>query len=153
MLGLSWHGALEHDAFRRAFLGHVAAARGRRFVPGTASFADARAARLDVLGDLVERHMDTERLTTLIEAGVPAGLPTIETARHHRVFPGEGDMEVGGLIRTLREAGYAEILRRIREEEPPKPSTRLSESHETLPSVAAASARWASRRCSAVAVR
>jgi adenosylcobyric acid synthase len=77
--GLSWHGALEHDAFRRAFLAHVAAARGRRFVPGTASFAGARAARLDVLGDLVERHMDTERLTTLIEAGVPAGLPTIET--------------------------------------------------------------------------
>ena len=28
----------------------------------------------------------------------------------------------------LREAGYAEILRRIKEEEPPKPSTRLSES-------------------------
>ncbi len=37
----------------------------------------------------------------------------------------------------LREAGYAEILRRIREEEPPKPSTRLSESRERLPSVAA----------------
>ena len=34
----------------------------------------------------------------------------------------------------LRESGYAEILKRIREEEPPKPSTRLSES---LPSVAA----------------
>jgi serine/threonine protein kinase len=30
----------------------------------------------------------------------------------------------------LREAGYTEILRRIREEEPPKPSTRLSESRE-----------------------
>jgi serine/threonine protein kinase len=37
----------------------------------------------------------------------------------------------------LREAGYAEILRRIREEEPPKPSTRLSGSHDSLPSVAA----------------
>ena len=37
----------------------------------------------------------------------------------------------------LREAGYAEILRRIREEEPPKPSTRLSESRDSLPSVAA----------------
>ena len=37
----------------------------------------------------------------------------------------------------LREAAYAEILRRIREEEPPKPSTRLSESSETLPSIAA----------------
>ncbi len=32
----------------------------------------------------------------------------------------------------LREAAYSEILRRIREEEPVKPSTRLSESEETL---------------------
>src|SRR5262249_40235158 len=38
---------------------------------------------------------------------------------------------------TLREAGYAEILRRIREEEPPKPSTRLSESRDSLPSISA----------------
>ncbi len=37
----------------------------------------------------------------------------------------------------LRAAGYAEILRRIKEEEPPKPSTRLVESKETLASVAA----------------
>jgi serine/threonine protein kinase/tetratricopeptide (TPR) repeat protein len=37
----------------------------------------------------------------------------------------------------LRQAGISEILRRIREEEPPKPSTRLSESRENLPSVAA----------------
>ena len=32
---------------------------------------------------------------------------------------------------SLREAGYAEILRRIKEEEPPKPSTRLSELAES----------------------
>ncbi len=37
----------------------------------------------------------------------------------------------------LREAGYAEILRLIREEEPHKPSTRLSGSGEALPSIAA----------------
>ncbi len=37
----------------------------------------------------------------------------------------------------LREAAYTEILRRIREEEPPTPSTRLSESKDTLPSVSA----------------
>jgi serine/threonine protein kinase len=37
----------------------------------------------------------------------------------------------------LRESGYVEILKRIKEEEPPKPSTRLSESSESLPSVAA----------------
>jgi serine/threonine protein kinase/tetratricopeptide (TPR) repeat protein len=37
----------------------------------------------------------------------------------------------------LREAGYAEVLRRIKEEEPPKPSTRISHSGNRLPSIAA----------------
>jgi tetratricopeptide (TPR) repeat protein len=37
----------------------------------------------------------------------------------------------------LHQAGYLERLRLIREEEPPRPSTRLSESKETLASVAA----------------
>ncbi|HEY1538710.1 MAG TPA: cobyric acid synthase [Solirubrobacteraceae bacterium] len=77
--GTSWHGALEHDDFRRAFLRHVATARGRRFEPGTGSFAAARERRLDVLGDLVRDHLDAERLTALIEGGVPAGLPTLQT--------------------------------------------------------------------------
>ncbi len=36
---------------------------------------------------------------------------------------------------TLREAGYNEILRRIKEEEPPRPSTRLSDSRERLASI------------------
>ncbi|HEV3167146.1 MAG TPA: serine/threonine-protein kinase, partial [Isosphaeraceae bacterium] len=38
---------------------------------------------------------------------------------------------------TLREAGYTEILRRIKEEEPPKPSTRLLESRDALASISA----------------
>jgi len=79
VIGTSWHGVLEHDDFRRALLGRVAAARGRRFVPGTTPFSAARATRLDALGDLVCRHLDTERLTALIQAGVPTDLPTIET--------------------------------------------------------------------------
>ncbi|MCW2954430.1 MAG: cobyric acid synthase [Conexibacter sp.] len=79
VLGTSWHGALEHDAFRRALLAHVATVRGRQFRPGTAAFADARAARLDVLGDLVEQHIDTARLAALISGGVPAGLPNVHT--------------------------------------------------------------------------
>jgi eukaryotic-like serine/threonine-protein kinase len=37
----------------------------------------------------------------------------------------------------LRQAGYAEILKRIKEEEPPKPSTRLSASGQALASIAA----------------
>ena len=39
--------------------------------------------------------------------------------------------------KRLRSAAYDEMLRIIREEEPPKPSTRLSESGEKLPSIAA----------------
>jgi adenosylcobyric acid synthase len=79
VMGTSWHGVLEHDAFRRALLQHVASVRGRRFVPGTTSFADAREARLDVLGDLVEQHLDTGRLAALIEGGVPSDLPSVTT--------------------------------------------------------------------------
>ncbi len=37
----------------------------------------------------------------------------------------------------LRQAAYTEILKRIKEEEPPKPSTRLSDSREILASIAA----------------
>ncbi|MGA2453862.1 MAG: cobyric acid synthase [Solirubrobacteraceae bacterium] len=79
VLGTSWHGVLEHDAFRRALLAHVAAVRGRRFVPGPGSFAAAREARLDVLGDLIEQHLDTARLAALIDGGVPTDLPSIAT--------------------------------------------------------------------------
>ena len=35
----------------------------------------------------------------------------------------------------LRELGYDEMLRLIREEEPPRPSTRLSSSMKTLPAI------------------
>ena len=38
---------------------------------------------------------------------------------------------------SLREAAFAEILRRIREEEPPTPSKRLSDSGESLASISA----------------
>ena len=38
---------------------------------------------------------------------------------------------------TLREAGYAEILKRIKEEEPPRPSTRLSAARATLATLSA----------------
>ncbi len=39
--------------------------------------------------------------------------------------------------KRLKEAAYAEVLRMIREEEPPKPSTRLSDSGEALVSISA----------------
>ncbi len=73
--GTTWHGALENDDFRRAFLTDVAALAGRRFVPmpGT-SFQAQRMARLDALGDLIEQHIDTDALLRLIEHGAQSGL-------------------------------------------------------------------------------
>lgn len=81
--GTTWHGALENDAFRRAFLADVAERAGRDFVPAPGTdFARLREERLDALGDLVERHLDTEALLDLIERGphpvpvLPPGAPT-----------------------------------------------------------------------------
>ncbi|MFE2723514.1 cobyric acid synthase [Kitasatospora sp. NPDC059327] len=71
--GTTWHGVLENDDFRRALLRKVAEATGRAFVPAPdTSFAEAREARLDRLGDLIEEHADTDALWKLIEGGVPA---------------------------------------------------------------------------------
>jgi adenosylcobyric acid synthase len=79
VIGLSWHGALEHDEFRRALLGRVAAGRGRRFTGGGVPFAAVREAHLDALGDLIAKHTDTERLAAMIENGAPADLPVLES--------------------------------------------------------------------------
>ncbi len=72
VFGTMWHGCLEGDELRGAFL---AAALGRR--PSGVSFAAARERRLDLLGDLVERHLDVEALLGLARTGAPAGLPAL----------------------------------------------------------------------------
>ncbi|HYH30344.1 MAG TPA: cobyric acid synthase [Pseudonocardia sp.] len=81
VLGTHWHGLLENDGFRRALLRRVAAQADRTgFVPAPDTcFAAERAAQLDVLGDLVERHIDTRALEHVINHGVPAGLPEVTT--------------------------------------------------------------------------
>jgi len=79
--GTSWHGTLENDDFRRAFLAEVAKQAGRDFVPAPdTDFAALREARLDRLGDLVANHLDTKALTKLITGGPPPGLPTLPPA-------------------------------------------------------------------------
>lgn len=76
--GTTWHGALESDGFRREFLRRVAEAAGRDFTPAPGvSFGALREARLDALGDLVERHLDTAALWRLIERGAPPDLPVV----------------------------------------------------------------------------
>jgi adenosylcobyric acid synthase len=79
--GTSWHGTLENDSFRRAFLAAVADQAGRAFVPAPdTDFARLREARLDALGDLVANHLDTAALNQLISHGPPAGLPVLPPA-------------------------------------------------------------------------
>jgi adenosylcobyric acid synthase len=75
--GTTWHGIFEGDGFRRALLRRVAAAAGRSFEPGDATFASLRERKLDTLADLVDAHMDTAALQDLIDHGAPVGLPFI----------------------------------------------------------------------------
>jgi len=71
VLGTSWHGLLECDAFRRKLLTWVAERRGRAWTPGTTSFAAVREAHLDRLADWFGEHVDAPALLDLIHRGVP----------------------------------------------------------------------------------
>ena len=75
--GTMWHGSMESDEFRQAFLVEVAAALGRTHTPSGVSFGAAREARIDLLADLIEKHVDVDALVTLIAQGVPADLPIL----------------------------------------------------------------------------
>jgi len=77
--GTHWHGAFESDEFRRRFLTEAARLAGRPgfVVAPDTRFAAVRERALDVLGDLVEEHLDTTALWRLIEDGPPGGLPFI----------------------------------------------------------------------------
>ena len=67
VFGTMWHGALEGDALRAAFLRETLGV-----APSGVSFPDARQRRLDLLGDLIERHLDVDALLDLIGQGPPA---------------------------------------------------------------------------------
>jgi adenosylcobyric acid synthase len=73
--GTLWHGILENDTFRRAYLTETAGLAGRRFeVAPDTSFAAARQAQFDKLADAVAAHLDTSALWRLISAGPTKGL-------------------------------------------------------------------------------
>jgi len=60
------HGSLEDDATRAAYLLDALG------LVSTASFPAARERRLDLLGDLVEEHLDVDALLSLARSGAPA---------------------------------------------------------------------------------
>jgi adenosylcobyric acid synthase len=77
--GTSWHGVLEEDGLRRAFLREVASLAGLDDLDVTAGtrFAARREERIERLADAVVRHLDTHALRGLIDHGVPAALPFV----------------------------------------------------------------------------
>ena len=72
VFGTMWHGSLEGDAFRTAFLAEVAG-----LAPSGVSFPAARERRMELLGDLVEAHLDVDALLTLARDGAPGSLPVL----------------------------------------------------------------------------
>jgi adenosylcobyric acid synthase len=77
VFGTMWHGSLEGDELRRAWLAEVAAGAGiASFVTGSASFAAQREAQVDALADAVEEHLDLDRVLSLVATGTPV-LPVV----------------------------------------------------------------------------
>ena len=72
VFGTMWHGSLEGDRFRSAFLAETLGQ-----APSFVSFAEARQRRLDLLGDLAEEHLDVGALLALARQGAPPRLPVL----------------------------------------------------------------------------
>ena len=78
VFGTMWHGSLESDEFRAAWLSEAAAlARLTGFRPGGTSFAAARDARIDAIADGLEEHVDVGAVLELIDRGAPADPPLV----------------------------------------------------------------------------
>jgi len=77
VLGTMWHGTLESDGFRQAWLGLAAAAAGTSYHPSGVRFGERREARYELLADLAEEHLDVDALLDLALTGPPAGLPVL----------------------------------------------------------------------------
>jgi adenosylcobyric acid synthase len=117
--GTHWHGAFESDGFRRRFLTETARLAGRhafRVAPDI-SFAAARERTLDLLGDLVEEHLDTDALWRLIEQGPPAAWPFVPpgappgASQAERGSAGHGSTGRGTAERGSAGAGSGPVRR------------------------------------------
>jgi len=83
--GTMVHGSLEDDGTRAAYLAETLG------VASAVSFPAARERRLDLLGDLVEEHLNVDELLDLARGGAPRGLP---------VLPPAGDPQAASAWRT-----------------------------------------------------
>jgi adenosylcobyric acid synthase len=71
VMGTMRHGALESDATRRTLLEEVAYAAGQPWHGSDVNFGAAREDRLNLLGDLAEKHLDVDALLELAREGAP----------------------------------------------------------------------------------
>jgi adenosylcobyric acid synthase len=71
--GTHWHGLLDNDAFRRAWLTGVAdaAGRGRFVVADDVNVAARRDAQLDLMAELLAAHLDVDAVAGLLDGPAP----------------------------------------------------------------------------------
>ncbi|MDH6197405.1 adenosylcobyric acid synthase [Mycobacterium frederiksbergense] len=79
--GTHWHGLLDNDALRRAWLTEVAAGAGRTgfVVADDTDVPGRRDAQLDLMADLLAAHLDIDAVLDLLQHGPPRR-PTMSTA-------------------------------------------------------------------------
>jgi adenosylcobyric acid synthase len=81
VFGTHWHGLLDNDEIRRAWLTEAAEAAGRAgfVVADDIDVGAARDRQLDVMADLLEAHLDLDAVFGLLADGPPSR-PTVVTA-------------------------------------------------------------------------
>ncbi|OBF01667.1 cobyric acid synthase [Mycobacterium sp. 852002-10029_SCH5224772] len=74
VFGTHWHGLLDNDDFRRAWLTRVADAAGRRgfVVDDDTNVAARRDAQLDLAADLLAAHLDVDAVLGLLDGPPPS---------------------------------------------------------------------------------
>lgn len=85
VFGTHWHGLLDNDGFRRAWLTEAARAAGR---PGFEVAPDVsvparRDAQLDLMADLLTAHLDLDAVLTLLDGPPPSA--AVITTSHGRL--------------------------------------------------------------------
>lgn len=72
VFGTHWHGLLDNDGFRRAWLARVADAAGRAgFVAADTDVAARRDAQLNAIADLLAAHLDVDAVLGLLDGSPP----------------------------------------------------------------------------------
>jgi adenosylcobyric acid synthase len=72
VFGTHWHGLLDNDEFRRAWLARVGDAAGRSgFVVADTNVAARRDAQVDVIADLLASHLDVGAVLSLLDDPAP----------------------------------------------------------------------------------